>query len=220
MQGGTVYVPDWRGRVHALAVADGAVRWSRQVLPDGAGGTIATPVAVHDGTVYLGSRSGWTGVVAIRARTGDEIWRRSIDGVTGGPVVDDDLLVVRMHHLVAGFDLDGTRRWTFNVLDARSSPMAVADGRAFVPAGDVLYAIDRTGTEAWTYEPPEGLVGPATVVGESVFVRGRDRLVALSRADGTEQWAATHAGGGRAVVTPGAVFLTGDGERVRALGGG
>lgn len=217
---GTVYVPDWRGRVHALSAFDGSVHWSRQVGGDGSSRTFAEPVAVRDGTLYLGSLSGETGVVALDAGTGAERWSRSTDVVTGGPVVDGDLVVVRSHGLVVAFDADGTRRWSFNAIESDGRPMAVDEHRVYVPARGDLYAVDRSGEKAWTYESPDGPAGTPTVVGDDVFVRGEDRLVALSRTNGEERWTASPAGTGTAVVVPGGVFLTGGGGRVIALGDG
>lgn len=218
VDGGRVYVPDWRGRVHALSIADGSALWSSEVGTDGDSRTFAEPVAVRDGTLVLGSRAGTTGVVALDAETGEERWSASTGAVTGGPVVDGDLVVVRSHHLVVAFDSTGERRWTFNVLEADSRPMAVDDQRLYVPAYRAIYAIDRDGGEAWSTDGSGGRVGTPTVVGDRVFVRGEDRLVSLSGADGSERWTRRPGGVGRAVVAPEAVFLTGAGGRVLALG--
>lgn len=217
---GVVYVPDWRGRVHALSVTDGSVLWSRSVAADGDGRTFTEPVAVHDGTLYLGSHSGRTGLLAVDTGTGEDRWSVSTAAVTGGPVVVDDLVLVRSHQQVLAVGTDGTRRWSANVLEADARPMAVDDRHVYVPAGDTLHAIDREGRRAWRYEPSEGRVGTPTVAGEQVVLRGEDRLVGLSRTSGERRWTVEADGGGRAVVTSGAAFLPGNDGRVLALGDG
>lgn len=217
---GAVYVPDWRGRVHALSVSDGSVLWSRRFTTDGDGRTFTEPVAVHDGTLYVGSQSGRTGLLAIDAGTGEEQWSVSTGAVTGGPVVADDLVLVRSHHRVLAFGTDGTQHWSANVLEADARPMAVDDQYVYVPAHDRLHAIRRSGEGAWRYEPSEGRVGTPTAVGDTVVVRGEDRLTVLSRTEGERRWTATPEGAGAAVVTPEATFLTGPNGQLLALGDG
>lgn len=218
IDGTTVYVPDWDGRVHALALADGSVRWSRRPARDGRARTFAEPAAVQDGTVYLGSFTGATGVVALDARSGEERWSQSTDVVTAGPVVDDELVVVRTRGPVVAFAPDGSGRWSFSLPGDSWRPMALDAEHVYGPTRERLYAIDRSGERAWTYEPSEGPVGAPTVVGDGVFVRERDRLVGLSRTDGSKRWHANVDGTGRATVTPGGVFLSGTGRAVVALG--
>lgn len=218
IESGVVYVPDWSGYVHALSVPDGSVRWSRQVDGGERARTFTEPVAIRDGTVYLGSQSGATGVVALDAKTGETRWTASTRAVTGGPVVNREGLVVRSHRRVVAFDTDGTRRWSFGVLEGTARPVAVDTGRVYVPARETLYAINWSGERAWTYEPSGGRVGTPTVAGDTVLVRGTDRLTALSREDGEELWRASADGSGRAVATPEAIFLSGGGGNVLALG--
>ncbi|WP_342764787.1 MULTISPECIES: PQQ-binding-like beta-propeller repeat protein [unclassified Haloferax] len=76
IDGGTVYVPDWSGRVHALSVWDGSVQWSQQVGAADGGRTFTEPVAVLGDTFYLGSQSGSTGNRG-RAMDHDSRWRQS-----------------------------------------------------------------------------------------------------------------------------------------------
>ncbi|MDQ2055814.1 PQQ-binding-like beta-propeller repeat protein [Halobellus sp. H-GB7] len=120
-------VPDWRGRVHALSVADGSVLWSHHVDADAGGRTFTEPAAVYDETLYLGSQSGNTGVVALDATTGDTRWTKSTPAVTAGPVAHPEGVVVQSHQLVTAFGLDGTRRWSFSVREETARPIAVDD---------------------------------------------------------------------------------------------
>lgn len=218
IDGAVAYVPDWAGRVHALSLFDGSVRWSRRIGPADHSRTFAEPVAVGDGVLYAGSLSETPGVVALDADTGEERWHERTAPVTAGPVVHGGRVVVQTHQLVIAFDPDGTRRWSFNLLDPGVRTLAVDDQHVYATARERLFAIDRRGETAWTYEPADGRVGAPTVVGDSVVVRGRDSLVGLARDSGEERWTATPEGVGGAVVTPGAMFLAGHMGRVLALG--
>lgn len=214
---GTAYVPDWRGRVHALSVGDGSVLWTRRIGADESGRQFPEPVAVRDRTLYLGSQAGDTGVLALDAGTGAVRWRRDTPGVTGGPIVDDDSVVVRAGESIVGFALDGTRQFTVTLPEPGSGPMAIDDGTVYAPAGDALYAIDRDGTEAWRYEN-DGQVGPPVVVGDAVVVRGEGELTGLSRGTGDVAWATEVAGTGSIVVTRRGIFASGENGTVVALG--
>lgn len=218
IHGGVVYVPDWRGQVHALSVSDGSVLWSRRVDADGSGRTFPEPVAVLDETLYVGSQSGMTGVVALDATNGETRWTESTHAVTGGPVAHRNGIIVQSHEDVIAFETDGSRRWSFNVLEGTARPIAVDDRHVYVAARNALHAIDWNGDEAWTYEPSGEQIGTPTIAGGTVLVRGKDYLTALSRGDGTEQWTATPQGVGRAVVVPEAIFLSGANGAVIALG--
>ncbi|WP_265111611.1 PQQ-binding-like beta-propeller repeat protein [Halosolutus halophilus] len=214
----TVYVPDWNGRIHALSVGDGSIRWSRRIASDGSTRTFAEPIAVNNGVLYLGSQSGATGVIALDAETGEQRWSRSTEAVTTGPVVADDFVVIRTHRVVVAFDAAGTRRWSFTVPESAYHRLALGNRHVYVPARGSLYAIDRSGAKAWSYDSSDSRIGPPTVVGDDVVIPEADRLTAVSRADGTERWTVDLSGAGDAIVTPGAVFTTRDGGRVVALG--
>ncbi|WP_326838284.1 outer membrane protein assembly factor BamB family protein [Halocalculus aciditolerans] len=217
---GVVYVPDWSGRVHALAVGDGSVRWSHCVDAAAGGRTFTHSGAVLDETLYLGSRSGKTGVVALDAATGEKEWKESTRAVTGGPVAHPNGVVVQSHQLVTVFDTDGTRQWSFNIPEAGVRPIAVDSQHLYVSAGSTVYAIDWEGQEAWTYKSPSERVGTPTVAGETVLIRSEERLTAISRATGDEQWSTAPGGTSRVIVTPEAIFSPGSDGSMSALGEG
>lgn len=217
--GGTVYVPDWTGHVHALSITDGTVRWARQIGSNEKSRTFPFPVAVHDETLYVGSYSGRTGIIAVDAATGDELWAETTARVLAGPVVDDGLVVVRGGSVVRAFDTDGIDRWAFNVPDNYwETPLALDDQHVYVPTRDTLYAITRSGEKAWTYEPADGRVGPPTVAGNEILIDEEEKLTALGRADGTTQWHVETDGSWEAITTPEAIVMSATRGRVTALG--
>jgi outer membrane protein assembly factor BamB len=182
--------------------------------------TFTNPVALDGDTLYVGSNSGKTGIVALDADTVEERWRVDTGPVTGGPVVHDDLLVVQSHSLVVGYGTDGQRRWGFNLIDRNYHPLAVDDDHVYAAGRETLHAITHEGERSWTHEVAEerSQVGSPTIAGDSVLLRGEDRLLALAAATGEKQWSTTPAGRGEAVVTPDVVFLEGDGGELLALG--
>lgn len=214
---GTVYVPDWAGQIHALSAADGSVKWARQVDPEGADREFTEPVAVHDGTLYVGSLSGRTGVIAVEARTGEERWSRSTDVTVAGPIVDDELVAVRTHGSVTAFGTDGSERWTFSVPRDDWQTMAMDDKHIYVPARDALHAIHRDGEHAWSFDAADSRIGAPTILGETVAMRVDDELVGLSRDDGHRQWSVEVEGSGEVVGTENALFLAESGGHVTAL---
>nr|WP_275883705.1 PQQ-binding-like beta-propeller repeat protein [Halorhabdus sp. BNX81] len=219
--GGTVYLPDWEGTVHALGVADGSVRWARPVGSDQESRTLAKPVAVQDDTLFVGSHTGRTGVAAVDAETGETMWTKSTHRVIAGPVVDDRLVVVKGGSVLRAFDTDGTDRWAFNIPgDVPGIPIAVDDQHVYVSTRKRLDAITRSGREAWTYEPDDEDVGPPTVVGNEVVVPVGDGLTALAHADGATRWHTETDGYGSVVVTPSAMFMAASGGRIIGLGTG
>lgn len=157
-------------------------------------------------------------MVALDATTGERRWTESTHAVTGGPVAHTNGIIVQSHEDVIAFETDGSRRWSFNVLEGTARPIAVDDRHVYVAARNALHAIDWNGDEVWIYEASGERIGPPTIAGQTVLVRGEDHLTALSRSDGTEQWTATPQGVGRAVAVPEAIFLSGTGGNVIALG--
>jgi len=215
---GVVYVPDWSGTVYAVGVTSGSVLWSRQVDADSGGREFTSAAAVHDGTVYLGSQSGNTGVVALDANTGEEQWRVSTDAVTGGPVVDDDLVIVQTHGLVTALETDGTERWAFNLVGDRPGPVAVDGEHVYVSGGEMLYAMTRDGKESWRNEAFDGRIGAPTAAGDSVLATDDDQIRSLSATNGDEDWSTAADRVGELIVAPEAMFISGASGRVTALG--
>ena len=105
--GGTVYVPDWGGKLWAVSAATGQAIWSRTVGSyDGIPGDVSrTSPAYDDGELVIGTGANILStlkgayVVGIDARTGAMLWRTEVDAdpaaiVTGSPTVDDGVVYV------------------------------------------------------------------------------------------------------------------------------
>ena len=95
---GVVYFPDWGGNVWALDAKTSKVIWQHQLSDYGfPAGTISrTSPAVHDNTVYIGTREG-AYLLAINAKTGDRRWKTQLDtsmgaALTSSPAVLDEVV--------------------------------------------------------------------------------------------------------------------------------
>ncbi|MDQ3031683.1 MAG: PQQ-binding-like beta-propeller repeat protein [Myxococcota bacterium] len=88
VSGDTVYVASFAGGLYALELGSGSVRWLRNDL------TGIVGLAQAPGGMLIAS-SGDMGVVALRARDGEEIWRNVIErGAPTVPVITQDLVIV------------------------------------------------------------------------------------------------------------------------------
>ena len=107
MAGGTVYVPDWGGKLWAVSAATGQALWSRTITSyDGIPGDVSrTSPAYDDGELVIGTGANSLGslqgayVIGIDARTGAMRWRTKVDPdpatiVTGAPTIDDGVVYV------------------------------------------------------------------------------------------------------------------------------
>lgn len=164
--GDTAYFGGWDGTVHAVAVRDGAPRWTRQL----SNAIIDDSPLVYGDSVYVGDATG--NLYALDVRTGAMRWTRELDAhpstrIFSSPVAVDGLLIVG----VASVELaipksDYTFRGSIVGLDARTGAerwrvyTTTNDDKA--GAGVSVWssaAIDRARHLAFigtgnTYEPP------------------------------------------------------------------
>jgi glucose dehydrogenase len=177
----TVYVQDSSGRITALDL-DGAQRWSTEAY-----GAMIGPygVAVADGRVF--GMHGTTGVVAVDADTGKELWVRDItstssEGVGIQPLVYDDTVLVSSVPISFGGIYNGGDRGVIRALDAQTGQerwtfdtVKGADlwGNADVNSGGGAWyppAIDaERGAVYW------GVANPAPFPGTAEFPNGSSR---------------------------------------------
>ncbi len=110
---GTVYFPDWGGRLYALDALTGATRWEHKISDyNGIAGSFSrTSPAISGDLLILGDKppSGVTGwglssthgahMMAVNRRTGDLVWRTEVDSnfasqITASPVIFDGVVYV------------------------------------------------------------------------------------------------------------------------------
>ena len=97
---GSVFFPDWGGRLWSVDAATGAVNWSRTIAEyTGIPGAFSrTSPAVDGGLLYVGDQNG-SHLMAVDARTGDLRWMTRLDPhkwaiVTGSPTVVGHLVLI------------------------------------------------------------------------------------------------------------------------------
>ena len=98
--GGSVFFPDWGGKLWSINADTGAVNWSHSIAEyTGIPGSFSrTSPAVDGGLVYVGDQNG-SHFMAVDARSGDLRWMKRLDNhkwaiVTGSPVIVGDLVLI------------------------------------------------------------------------------------------------------------------------------
>ncbi|SFB15704.1 Outer membrane protein assembly factor BamB, contains PQQ-like beta-propeller repeat [Poseidonocella pacifica] len=200
--GDTLYVTTGFGRLSALDVTTGAVRWHQQLDASASG----APTVSGD-LVYVVGRDNraW----AVGTRTGRVEWTfggsPSDPALTGGPApaVSGDLVVLPFSggELVAAFRQGGLPRWQGSVAGSRPgfasssiSDMAgdpvIADGRVFAAnySGRIGAFALSDGERLWTAR--DGAAGPVVAAGGSLFVvTDQNKLARFDAATGARIWA-------------------------------
>lgn len=177
----------------------------RRTLLSGVAAGLACPLpgCLHRGEDPGDPTDGWTGFQADAARTGATgetgpdgggrvRWWSHTTGLTAGPVIRDDAVVVgsglRNQSLFA-FDREtGERRWRAPIGDDIERAIAVGNGTVYA-AADGVYAFDAdTGDREWT--APVGANRGVALDGETVYASagGGGPVVALDAADGDQRW--------------------------------
>ncbi len=160
----------------------------------------SSPPAAVDGTVYAGYGSfGDSGVVAVDAATGSELWSfPALGAVTTAPAVVGGTVFAgsAQGHLYALDAATGILRWRFEAEGPIAGSPAVADGLVYAACDEAkVYALDAaTGELVWRFDRKHGPTVAPAVAGGLVFVGGGDlesddpALFALDAASGKKRW--------------------------------
>ncbi|MEX2203801.1 MAG: PQQ-binding-like beta-propeller repeat protein, partial [Actinomycetota bacterium] len=213
----TAYVGDEDGIVHAIALADGQVRWTADLAEgsraEGAtgatgceafeGGAVDVPIGVAEDRVIVVGRNvdgGAVAVGALSASTGECAWRvfpQLGSSAISAPAAAEGIVVVgSADRFVRGLGAeDGQERWSSLALSLFSpfSAPAFPPGTVYVAdLGGGLYRLDAgDGARVWSYQFNEVVLGSPVVSGDTVLLGLNDgRLVALNAASGHLVWQA------------------------------
>jgi len=177
---GTIYLGDLDGTFHALALADGATRWSFKAEAAGFPSAAAVSLPPGPSLVIVGDD---TGVVrAFDRGTGKVVWEYETEGeISGGPTIlptaaGDRILVGSQDASLSCLDLaDGTLVWKHSIADQiRCAPVVArtaAGDRVFIAGCDgKLHVIDAATGKEQAAVPIDGPTGTTpAVLGDRVF---------------------------------------------------
>ena len=219
---GAFFVGTGDGQIQSLELASGAQRWRATISTDG---QPAGAPAYADGMVYAGTTQG---LVALRAATGDLVWRLDLGGDPFGSIVIADGVAyvgpgadVAGGHLRAVDAKTGQLRWMVD--EGLSSPSVTGSTAVSVGAGGIVSARDTaTGQERWRFVNSGTNRAPAIANG-TVYLPAdtEQRIYALDAATGNVFWQSSVVGGQQCciAVARGMVFAATTSGSVYAIGG-
>jgi outer membrane protein assembly factor BamB len=191
--GATVYVGDWTGDVHALALRTGAKRWTYRT-----GGQVKGAVAVSGNRLFVGSYDGR--VYALNARTGALQWSSGSQDRLGGrgrfystpAIAYGRVYIGSTDGKVYAFGAaSGDLLWSHSTGGYVYSSPAVAERLVFAGSySGRFYALDAaTGEERWSFSAGASISGSATVMDRLVyFATLGERTYALQLRTGRRVW--------------------------------
>lgn len=214
VDGDTAYVGDEDGKVYAIGLRDGQIRWTADLAesgPEGAtgatscgafeGGAVDVPIAVTEDRVVAVGRNVDEGTVAVgafAASTGECAWRvfpQLGSSAISAPAAAEGIVVVgSSDRFVRGLAAeDGEERWSALALSLFSPLSAPAFPAGTVYAADLgggLYRLDASnGARVWSYQFNEVVLGSPVVSGSTVLLGLNDgRLVAVNADSGHLVW--------------------------------
>jgi outer membrane protein assembly factor BamB len=193
----------WTISLPSPPATQGTLDESRAYIPLQSGELLAITLAspcepvVGDDVLYAAGKGE---LQAVRASTGDLIWRSGLDAeLIAAPILQDDtiVLLVKPDQLRALRKADGSETWRRDAGGQLSSPIVTADSSAVVVAsGNRLSRFALIdGRPQWEREL-SGVLGRPTLAGDRIFVGSTDNhLYALDAANGRLAWPRWRAGG-------------------------
>jgi len=150
VSGHDVYAVGFQGRVAMLALDTGQIWWSHEA-------SSYHGLIFDEDTLYVSDADGE--VVALKARTGAEIWRQNAllhRGLSGLAIMDDAIVVA---------DFQGYVHWLDKASGALAARVSSGSTRVSTPpvvAGDMVVVINDTGKiNAYRVTPIKGVVATA-----------------------------------------------------------
>jgi outer membrane protein assembly factor BamB len=204
------------GELHAVSLADGALRWTHDAAHglDSRTSSLWGSPTIADGIVYVAVQGRMSAIAALDGRV---VWERDLAtppyawlGSLAAVTVTDGAAIAnydRANGMTSWNPVSGARQWHMSggeTVAVNATPVA-HDGRLYVAnAAGAVMAIDvatsarrwtttvAPGSDDWTY----AVTATPAVAGGRLFVPTQHRdLVALDLASGAELWRASTPGG-------------------------
>ena len=207
--GDTVVVATKSGEVHAVALADGAPRWTHDAAAgvSSFAGSLWAPPTIADGLVYIALQGNFT---ALDLATGNPVWARDPAdpefnwlGSLAAVAVSEGTAIAAFNRtlgVTSASATTGAPMWSMKdgrAVAVNASPL-VDNGIVYVinAAGTVSAATLSTGSVLWTRTITPGatewhysVTATPALAGGRLFVATQwDDLVALDAATGVELW--------------------------------
>lgn len=205
----TLYIGANDDVLHALDITDGRERW-RFAVGEGSDYTWGPSPSFADGVIFFpcASAKSDTGLFAIDAGSGEEIWRFEPDapGLMSAAVVGDTLYLGGDGGDVYALDVaTGEKRWQTALSSIWSTPAVTDDLVIAQTMGGMLVGLDRaSGEQRWSIETGASWSSPV-VAGDTAYVVNNGLafeagLYAVDVRDGSLRWHMKGIGGGSASV--------------------
>ena len=189
--GDLVYAFPGDGKLQAIGLADGNLRWSVPVnAEDGGNGP-----AVVNGVVYALDADGH--LLALNAQTGESRWQSSATAAGPSvPAVGNGFVYVgtEQGELVAFDPASGAERWRTQLsTDGRVNNPATDDEAVYASVPGAFVALDgATGTERWRVDTGTDVTATAVVVNGIAYIGGGEsdlgHLRAIDAKTGQPRW--------------------------------
>lgn len=164
-----VYAAFSDGFVAALDQKSGAVRWQRQIAPPGDPLDVDA-LALEGGRLFAAAYSG--AVLALDARSGDEVWRFAAPGAAQLAVAGGLVVAVTPSSVHGLSTADGGVVWSAPLGGAPAGPPAPAGKWLLVPAGagGMRWIELASGRTLRVFDPGTGVSAAAGAHGGRVYV--------------------------------------------------
>ncbi len=176
----------------ALNLTDGKAQWSANF------GDISASLCLWEGLLLVGSERGE--VVAVRAQTGEVLWRfKADDQIHSSPCSKDSLVYFGSDddHLYAVSSKTGKLKWKYKADSSiYASPTADSSGIYFGTAMGTFYKLDpHSGEMVWIFKSEAGIYAGSACDVTTVYFGSNDRnLYALDKLSGRPIWRFTTKG--------------------------
>lgn len=213
-----VYAGTSKGRIYALDVITGAVKWSFESNEPGEW----RPPVYGEGTIFCARREG--AIEALDAKSGRLRWRStSSKGVRSLLLVGKDLFYVDRNRVIRAVDAaTGTERTTFSKKHQTLDQLAAVDGALFYSGQDSggMFATDQeTGARLWRLETFSYCQEPAIAGKELYLTCGDQKVYAVDAATGKKLWSKDTGQQTMSapVIADGALYFIADDGKVHAI---
>ena len=182
--------------------AVGSASWSF-VSP----GSVTAQVVAEDGTVYIGSRSGYGYIKAVNP-DGQELWSKRLsyyEDINTMTLDENGTLYVGTDSRIYKLKPDGTTVWAF-ISNQQVRSLAIGSDGVIYFGGNDVYALDSDGSQLWMFDTPN-YVKEVVVDPERGLYAGTTSSLHALDFDGTERWSDTMGVGALTLTDDGTVIV-------------